>query len=102
MLHTRWLRAPLLAALCAAACAPAAPVPTSAQAARAGANLEELQEARTLYATRCSGCHRLPAPESRPPASWPGLVAKMSARSHIDADQARAIDRYLAAVASPP
>ncbi len=56
---------------------------------------ERLQAARTLCASRCSGCHAPPDPRDRAPALWPGEVQRRAQRSHLDANQGEDMARYL-------
>jgi hypothetical protein len=75
-------------------------VPTDADAVRAsvdwpGTTLLELTEGRRLYLQRCSGCHALYRPESRPPGAWPKIVRDMAVRSKLTEASARDVTRYL-------
>jgi mono/diheme cytochrome c family protein len=75
-------------------------MPTDADAARAsvdwpGTTVLALTEGRHLYLQRCSGCHALYRPESRPPGTWPKIVRDMTVRSKLSEAMARDITRYL-------
>ncbi len=84
------------------------PQPTAADASRGAAHfadltLDELQQGRTLYVSRCGSCHALKPPAELPPQQWQAEVTKMREKNGVklsDAD-ARAIVRYLAVAASP-
>ena len=88
-----------------AACGPAAPRVTAQHAAWAQsqwptATQAELEHGRTLYMQKCSGCHRPPAPTDHAPADWPGEVAEMRERAHLEPDEATLIERYVVTLAS--
>jgi mono/diheme cytochrome c family protein len=56
---------------------------------------EELAAGRKLFLGRCGSCHLPPSPSSQPPEAWPGHVAEMKVRAHLDGPQLRAVERYL-------
>jgi cytochrome c5 len=81
------------------------PEPIAADAARAaarypGVTLADLADGRALYRARCAACHRPVAPAAIAPAAWPGEIAKMQRRAGITSDEARAIERYVVAIAT--
>jgi hypothetical protein len=90
-----------LAALALAlGCAGPILVPTDADAVRAsvdwpGTTVAELSEGRRLYLQRCTSCHSLYRPESRPPGAWPKIVREMTSRSKLTEAAAHEITRYL-------
>jgi hypothetical protein len=61
----------------------------------------ELASGRTLVVGRCSSCHQTPDPASKSPDAWPGQVAAMKRRAHLDEDQQRAVERYLVTMSMP-
>jgi hypothetical protein len=87
-------------------CAPIL-VPTEADAVRAsvewpGTTVAALTAGRRLYVQRCSGCHALYRPESRPPTAWPKIVRDMAVRSKLTEAMAQDITRYLVVAAGAP
>lgn len=102
---------PLLALLGAAllgACGSSPyPEPVAADAARAaphfpGVTLGELQQGRSLYMSRCGGCHVLKRPSELPPAQWQVEVDEMRGKNGVKLsdNEAQAIVRYLAVAAT--
>lgn len=68
--------------LLAAACASNIPKPTPVQLETAQvrwpeATFEELEEGRTLYVRRCSGCHNLHLPSEYTVEEWPRHLKEM-------------------------
>lgn len=101
----RWL-APLLAGLAACGSAPL-PQPTAADASRGSAHfpgltLNELHQGRSLYLSRCGGCHALKRPVELPAEQWQVEVDEMRAKNGVKLtdDEAQAIVRYLSVAAS--
>jgi mono/diheme cytochrome c family protein len=103
--------AAILFALCQApllSCASLTPAaPTEADARRAatqwpGVTIAQLQEGRSLYLSRCSGCHQPLDPSQIRPDDWPHKVAEMRDRAHLKPDEESLIVRYLMTVASRP
>jgi cytochrome c5 len=91
----------LAAAMSLAGCARTAPPPaTQADAARSGVAIADLEHGRTLYVARCSSCHLAPDPKSKTAAQWPGKIAEMRTRAHLDDAEAQAVQTYLVTVAS--
>src|SRR6201999_1110800 len=72
----------LLVAALAAGCGGTLPVATAGDAARAGVALAELQQGRSLVASKCSGCHRTPLPTEHRSEDWPKMIEEMSQRAH--------------------
>ncbi|MCA9514077.1 MAG: hypothetical protein KC635_03975 [Myxococcales bacterium] len=88
------------AAALVAACATAVPRPTEGDQARAAARWPDLgptdlDDGRALYVNRCSGCHALVPPKSRPPMAWPHEVALMSERAGLDDRERELVTRYV-------
>jgi hypothetical protein len=86
--------------LVAAGCAPVLPQPGPADARAAqvtypGTTEADLERGRTAYVHRCGGCHRLHRPQELPPGRWPAIVAEMTERAKLPADEARDLGRYL-------
>lgn len=101
--------ATLLAGAILAACGSSAlPEPTVADASRGSAHfpdltLAELQQGRTLYASRCGSCHALKRPAELLPEQWQEEVSEMRSKNGVKLSdaEARAIVRYLAVAATP-
>jgi len=70
------------------------------QAHGADVGMEQLQAGRSSYVSKCAGCHHLHRPEEYAPPEWPELVAKMSARARLTADERRLIASYLSATSA--
>jgi mono/diheme cytochrome c family protein len=80
--------------------------PTPAQLARSQATWPDatpqtLDDGRTLFASRCTGCHVAPRAEVVPAIGWPGEVSKMAPRAHLTPEQIDLISRYLQTVSQP-
>jgi len=88
----RWL-------ILVAACAPAPPVATEADAVRVHADLAALHQGRELLIARCGGCHDVPVPAKRHAEDWPKQVAEMAPKAGIDDTQRALIEQYLVAMA---
>ena len=74
------------------------PAPTHVERAQKdwpGTTLEELQDDRSLYVARCSGCHTLYLPGAFPAEHWRASVPEMRERSRLSTEQAERILRYL-------
>jgi mono/diheme cytochrome c family protein len=83
------------------------PPPTEADARRAaaqwpGVTAADLERGRSLYLSRCSGCHQPVDPSHIRPDDWPHHVAEMRDRAHLKSDEESLIVRYLMTVASRP
>ena len=95
----RALLAPVvLAAL--VGCGTSLPVATSGDAARAGVQLADLEQGRSLVAAKCGNCHPPPVPAAHRTAEWPHMLDEMSARSHLDLAQRHLIEQYLMTLAA--
>ena len=70
-------------------------IPAAATLATDPGEVAALDQGRTLYLSRCSGCHALIQPAAKSPREWPGEVALMAKRAKIDAAQRAAITAYL-------
>lgn len=90
--------------LATAGCAPGLPQagPADARAAQVsypGTTEGDLERGRTAYVRRCGGCHRLHRPQELPAARWPAIVAEMTERAKLPADEARDLARFLVVMA---
>ncbi|TMQ02985.1 MAG: hypothetical protein E6J90_19120 [Deltaproteobacteria bacterium] len=83
-----------------AGCGTSLPVATSGDAARAGIQLADLEEGRSLVAAKCGSCHRPPVPAAHHTADWPRMLDEMAARSHLDLAQRHLIEQYLVTMAA--
>lgn len=76
------------------------PRATPADAARANMTVAELDAGRTLVIRKCGGsCHKPPLPDDHSAAEWPQALDEMAPRANVTADERRAIERYLVAMA---
>ena len=88
-----------------AACAPAIPAPTTADVARATSQrpqttLAELEHGRSLYLSRCGGCHQPYAPAHVASTAWPAQVDAMAARARLAPDERELIVLFLVTMSS--
>jgi cytochrome c5 len=81
-------------------CGGALPVATPVDAARSGVALAELQQGRSLVASKCSGCHRTPLPTEHSSDEWPKMIEEMSQRAHVDGQERQAMRDYLVTMAT--
>jgi cytochrome c5 len=93
------LSAGLLVALVACA-RPTLPAATPADANRAsatwpGTTSADLDRGRSIYVARCSGCHQPVQPTAIPATEWPGHIAEMKERAHLDEHEVTLVERYL-------
>ncbi|MEO8705561.1 MAG: hypothetical protein ABI867_36360 [Kofleriaceae bacterium] len=80
----------------AAACGgPPPPFATAADAERANVALAELTRGRELVMSKCSACHRPPAPAEQRASEWPRWITEMHDRSKLDRQQHRLIVQYM-------
>jgi hypothetical protein len=82
-----------------AGCGTGLPVATAGDAARAGVQLADLEQGRTLVAAKCGNCHRPPAPDEHRTNDWPHMLDEMAVRSHLDHSQQHLIEQYLVTMA---
>lgn len=100
-------RAVLLATALAACGGASLPQPTAADASRGAAHfpdltLAELEQGRSLYVSRCGGCHTLKRPAELAPQQWDQEVTEMREKNGVKLSdaEARAIVRYLSVAAT--
>lgn len=86
--------------LALAGCGVGLPVATSGDAARAGVELADLQQGRTLVAAKCGSCHRPPQPAEHRTGDWPRMLDEMATRSRLDVAQRHLIEQYLVTMAA--
>lgn len=96
----RAVLASLVLAGLGAACGGALPVATSMDAARSGVALAELQQGRSLVASKCSSCHRTPQPTEHKTHEWPKMIDEMAQRAHVEGGERQAIRDYLVTMAT--
>jgi cytochrome c5 len=70
----------------------------AAQKQRAGVTLQDLEQGRSLYLSRCGACHALVDPKSVAASKWPHEVAEMKQRAKLSDEQVERISLYLFAV----
>lgn len=71
-----------------------------AQKQRAGVTLQDLEQGRSLYLSRCGSCHQVIDPKSVAPSKWPHEVEEMRERAKLDTQDVDQIVLYLVTVAS--
>lgn len=104
----RWLVLAVVLAGALAACGGSPfPEPVAADTARAtplfpDVTLAELRQGRSLYLSRCGGCHALKRPQELPPEQWRVEVDEMRSKNGVKLSdaEAQAIVRYLAVAAT--
>lgn len=69
-----------------------------AQKHRAGVTLDDLEQGRSLYLSRCGACHQLIDPKSVAPSKWPHEVQEMQQRAKLTSEQVELISLYLVTV----
>jgi mono/diheme cytochrome c family protein len=102
MIGPRAKVAALFAVALAAACSAGLPQPTpihlaAAKAEDPSATLEDLSRGRSLYASKCSGCHALRDPVSLAPDDWRHELDEMQEKQgvRLAPQESRDILRYL-------
>jgi cytochrome c5 len=65
--------------------------------ARQHADAASLTSGRTLFLNRCAHCHTLPAVGEKSAEDWPRIVATMSKRSGLKAEQGKSVLAYILA-----
>ncbi len=83
-----------------AGCAAALPHPSAASAARAqgrwpDSSLAQLEQGRSVFAQRCSGCHALPLPDSRTEAEWKKVLDEMAAEAKLTPEERVKVERFV-------
>lgn len=68
-----------------------------------GMDAAQLEEARALYAARCSGCHNVILPKENSIEEWDVMLNKMAPKAKINEQEKETIRRYIvSAIAVPP
>ena len=65
-------------------------------------DVEQLQNGRRLFVSRCLECHTLPRVTKYNREQWPHLVSRMSGRANLSAGEQAAIVAYLRAASLTP
>lgn len=84
----------LFAAGLIAACGSALYIPSELEVT-SKANLEELNEGRSIYINKCGGCHTLVLPEKYSDKDWGIWVDKMEVKANITPSEKEKIMKYL-------
>lgn len=92
----------LLTALGVAACATAVVHPSARDASWAsekwpGTTVDDLEHGRTVFVSRCAGCHNLPRPDAKTADEWASVVGEMAAGARLSAADQDLVLRYLSA-----
>ncbi len=66
----------------------------------ADASLGQLEQGRSVYVKRCSGCHNLHLPSERTPDEWAAALDEMAVKGRLDENQKTAVLRYLSAASA--
>ena len=95
----------ILVALTSAACARSVPPRATLVDLQRGQqrwpdlSLDALAEGRSLFMSKCSGCHQPPPPSEHAAAEWPEEVGAMAERAGLTDDVREKIERYLITMA---
>lgn len=86
-----------------AGCAAALPRPSPATVTRAqgrwpDSSLAQLEQGRSMFVQRCSGCHALPLPDSRTEAEWKKVMDEMAAEAKLTPDERVLVERFVLSV----
>jgi len=86
-----------------AGCAAALPRPSAATVTRAqgrwpDSSLAQLEQGRSMFVQRCSGCHALPLPDSRTEAEWKKVMDEMAAEAKLTPDERVLVERFVLSV----
>jgi mono/diheme cytochrome c family protein len=97
--HSRTL---IAAGFAAVACSPAVVHPDARDASWAsgkwpGTTVDDLEQGRTVFVSRCAGCHNLPLPDSKSPDEWATVVGDMATGARLSAADQDLVLRYLSA-----
>ena len=103
MSHLRFIALAAFGLALGAGCAAALPRPSAETAARAqgrwpDSTLEQLEQGRDVFASRCSGCHALPLPDSKSEAEWKKVLDEMAAEAKLTAGERVLVERFLFSV----
>ncbi len=85
-------------------CAGTIPSPTEIDVQRAklrwpGTRIQDLNDGRTFYINRCSGCHSLHSPKRFTEQQWKKIFPEMKTRAHLKEDDSKLVYRYLLTLA---
>lgn len=86
-----------------AGCAASLPRPSAATAARAqgrwpDSSLAQLEQGRSVFVQRCSGCHALPLPDTRTEAEWKKVLDEMAGDAKLTLDERVLVERFVLSV----
>jgi mono/diheme cytochrome c family protein len=59
--------------------------------------VDDIAAARKIYVAKCAKCHRFYEPTNYGEADWDRWMEKMATKSKLKEDQAKLLNRYLAA-----
>ena len=86
-----------------AGCAASLPRPSAATATRAqgrwpDSTFAQLEQGRSVFVQRCSGCHALPLPDSRTEAQWKKVLDEMAEEAKLTVDERVLVERFVLSV----
>jgi hypothetical protein len=67
-----------------------------------GMDFTQLDNARTLYVNRCSGCHNLYLPKDHTLPEWNKVMDRMAPKAKLSAVERDIIQRYITAAHESP
>ncbi len=62
-----------------------------------GVSMERLDAARSLYVSKCSGCHNVPIPSEFTIKKWGPILDEMAIKAKLRADETEDIWRFILA-----
>jgi hypothetical protein len=69
-------------------------VPTSSDVT-ATATLQELQQGRALYLSKCNDCHGLYSPDNYSFAQWKQIMSSMAPKTNMTSAQTQLVTKYV-------
>jgi cytochrome c5 len=62
-----------------------------------GTTVSDLEHGRSVFVSRCAGCHNLPRPDAKSPDDWAGVLDEMASRAKVTPADKDLVLRYLSA-----
>jgi hypothetical protein len=60
--------------------------------------LSQLEEGRTLYIQKCSGCHTLRLPSEFTEEKWGTIIQEMKMKAKLDEEESRKVLQYIVTI----
>lgn len=65
-----------------------------------GTTVDDLEHGRSVFVSRCAGCHNLPRPDAKTPDEWASVVPEMAQGARLSAADQDLVLRYLSAASA--